>query len=343
MLPQVPIVYTLHEYIPICHANGQMVRTNGYELCTHASPQRCHECFPEIAPSRFLIRERFIKAQLELVDHFVAPSRFLLERYAAWGIPREKLTELDYGRHAIDPAPPRQLEAGKKRSRFGFFGQINPYKGVKELLKAMMLLDEDGRSDIRLYLSGANLEVQPEPIRKQLSKLIAKSPDSVHFLGRYDPRNLSQRMAQVDWVVVPSIWWENSPLVIQEAFMNHRPVLASNIGGMAERVDDGVNGLHFAVGEPDDIARALVRATDTEGLWERLREGIPEVLGSDAAAAQHLEIYRDLLEGATAAEAEPAQVPGRPADGALRASVATSGRLTPRSRSTTRASSSAAG
>ena len=102
-------------------------------------------------------------------------------------------------------------------------------------------------------------------------------------------------MAAVDWVVVPSIWWENSPLVIQEAFVHGRPVICSDIGGMAEKVDHGINGLHFGVGEPDAIARAMVTATDTEGLWERLRAGIPQVLRSDDAAERHIEIYRELI------------------------------------------------
>ena len=56
-------------------------------------------------------------------------------------------------------------------------------------------------------------------------------------------------MAEIDWVVVPSIWWENSPLVIQEAFLHGRPVICSDIGGMAEKVRHGVDGLHFRVGD----------------------------------------------------------------------------------------------
>ena len=63
---------------------------------------------------QFLVRERFIKAQLDLVDRFVAPSRFLLERYAAWGLPREKLVEIDYGRHPIEPAPGARFAPGRE-------------------------------------------------------------------------------------------------------------------------------------------------------------------------------------------------------------------------------------
>jgi glycosyltransferase involved in cell wall biosynthesis len=69
-------------------------------------------------------------------------------------------------------------------------------------------------------------------------------------------------MRSVDWVVVPSTWWENSPLVIQEARVTGTPILASNIGGMAEKVRDGVDGLHFLAGSPLDLAskiEAIVR------------------------------------------------------------------------------------
>ena len=84
-------------------------------------------------------------------------------------------------------------------------------------------------------------------------------------------------MSEIDWVVVPSVWWENSPLVIQEAFMQRRPVICSDIGGMAEKVTDGVDGLHFRAGDPQSLADTIERAVGTPGLWDRLRAGIGEV------------------------------------------------------------------
>jgi glycosyltransferase involved in cell wall biosynthesis len=99
-------------------------------------------------------------------------------------------------------------------------------------------------------------------------------------------------MAGVDWVVVPSIWWENSPLVIQEAFCHRRPVICSNIGGMAEKVDDRVNGLHFAVGDPAALAATLELAATRSGLLDELRAGIkaPPTVAETADAC--LKIYR---------------------------------------------------
>jgi hypothetical protein len=72
-------------------------------------------------------------------------------------------------------------------------------------------------------------------------------------------------MGDVDWVVVPSVWWENSPLVIQEAFQRGRPVICSDIGGMAEKVADGVDGLHFRAGDPEALAATIARAATDPG------------------------------------------------------------------------------
>ena len=98
-LPDARILYTLHEYLPICHHNGQMLRTNNYELCREESPTRCHECFPGISPQAFFLRKRFIQSHFALVDRFLAPSQFLLERFVEWGIPRDKILFEEYGRH----------------------------------------------------------------------------------------------------------------------------------------------------------------------------------------------------------------------------------------------------
>jgi glycosyltransferase involved in cell wall biosynthesis len=95
-------------------------------------------------------------------------------------------------------------------------------------------------------------------------------------------------MARIDWVLVPSIWWENSPMVIQEAFVYGRPVICSGIGGMAEKVRDGVDGLHADAGNPVDWADTLLRAAETPGLWEKLRAGIRAPLTHAACAQAHL-------------------------------------------------------
>ena len=82
-------------------------------------------------------------------------------------------------------------------------------------------------------------------------------------------------MDGIDWVVVPSIWWETGPIVVMEAFQYGRPVICSDIGGMSEKVTDGVNGLHFRRRDPEQLADVMQRAAETPGLWDELRAGIP--------------------------------------------------------------------
>jgi glycosyltransferase involved in cell wall biosynthesis len=297
MLPDAPIFYTLHEFIPICHRDGQMVRTSG-ELCTHASPRRCHECFPAIPPQDFFLRERFIKLHFDNVDMFLAPSQFLLERYVDWGIPRDRIRFEDYGRIRNNGAVPSLPAPGGARNRIGFFGQLNHFKGVDVLLEAMAQLGGDG-VDAHLWLHGANLELQPQQFRDDFQKLMDKledGPANVTLAGKYAHDDLPRLMAEVDWVVVPSRWWENSPLVIQEAFLHRRPVICSDIGGMAEKVDDGVNGLHFRAGDPRSLARALERATTTPALWESLHAGIPDIYDMDTHVASLRSLYREQLD-----------------------------------------------
>jgi glycosyltransferase involved in cell wall biosynthesis len=289
-LPDVPIVYTLHEFLPICHNKGQMVRTMDRSLCKEASPRRCGECFPDIAPDEFLLRKRFIQANMDLVDLFVAPSATLLERFVEWGIPRERMLLEDYGRaqapvggDAARPAPHDSL---------GIFGQLNPYKGIDVLLRAMRAL---GDKAPHLRVHGANLDLQEHSFRDEVSSLLEDTDGKVSSLGPYPPERAGEVMAEVDWVVVPSIWWENSPLVIQEAFAQRRPVICSDIGGMAEKVTDGVNGLHFRVGDVDGLAATIRRAVTEEGLWERLRDGIPAVHSMSEHAAVLTAAYEDLI------------------------------------------------
>ena len=295
-LPDTPIVYTFHEFQPICHARGLMLRTFGDQLCDLASPDRCHACFPEIPPHRFLMREYLIKSHLGHVDLFLAPSRFLRDRFVEWGIEPDRIRHHPNG--CLLPA--KILAEVDESSRpsthsFGFFGQLAHHKGVLVLLRAIKRLVDSGERRVRLALHGTNLEYQTPAFRDELSRLVEELRGHVVLAGRYETRELPSLLRDVAWIVTPSIWWENSPLVIQEAFALGRPVICSDIGGMAESVADGVNGLHFRVGDPMSLAETLRRACESEGLWSRLREGIPETRSMAAAAAAQIEVYGSLL------------------------------------------------
>jgi len=292
VLPDAAIVYTLHEFLPICHRDGQMVRTFSDELCPEASPRRCHECFPQISEQSFFLRQRFVKAHFDNVDRFLAPSAQLMEKYLRWGIEPERIEVEEYGRLR----PPRRAPdpRGEKPTNIGFFGQLSRFKGGKLMLEAMSLLDED--SEARLWLHGANLELQSAEFQEEFAAMHAKLEDRVIFRGPYEHAELPKLMADLHWVVVPSIWWENSPLVIQEAFFHRRPIVCSDVGGMAEKVRDGVDGIHFRRGDAFSLARAFETATASPSLWRQLREGIEEPYPMEEHVEKLLGMYGSLVE-----------------------------------------------
>lgn len=294
-LPSAPIVYTLHEFLPMCNHSGQMIRTGTGELCTQATPRRCHGCFPGIPTHTFFLRERFVKSAFELVDMFITPSEHARRQYIKWGIPPEKIMHEDYGRNpaAPNPDPPG---AGSRR-RIAFIGQMTPFKGVDVLLEAMKIL-ADQEVQVELLLYGGNLEHQPEHFREKVAALLELTQSNVDYRGTYSQAQLPGLMSEVDWVVVPSIWAETGPLVIHEAFAHHRPVICSDVGAMLERVQDGVNGLHFRRGEPESLAEKIRHAVETEGLWERMhaRLGDPHPMDDHLPVISGL--YNSLLDRA---------------------------------------------
>ncbi|MDO9708297.1 glycosyltransferase [Paracraurococcus lichenis] len=256
-LPDVRIVLTLHEYLAICNHFGQMVKRPSFSLCDRSSPRDCHKCFPEISEQDFFLRELFMKRFFRLVDHFVSPSHFLIDRYVRWGLPAAKLSMIENGM-PIRPQEdrPNRYPDLKDGLVVGFFGQISGLKGINVLIEAAEMLHEQGVTNVRIDVHGDH-SGQPEPFRKEFEARLAKAPPNFSFRGPYENRRVDALMRSVHAVLVPSIWWENSPLVIQEALLNRRPVICSDIGGMAEKVRYGLDGFHFQAGSAFSLANLL--------------------------------------------------------------------------------------
>lgn len=287
--PSIRTVLTLHEYMAICRNQGQMIKTDG-RLCSRESYDDCRLCFPQHSAEDFWLRKHYIRSHFNYVDAFVSPSEFLRQRYIAWGIAPERIQVIENGQADMAPLPPRPLREGETRNRIGYFGQITPYKGLDVLLRALQGMSEDERSRVVLEVHGANLEAQPEAWRNTIETLRAPLIESgcLQWMGPYQPHELMGRMAGVDWVAVPSVWWENSPLVIQEAFLCGRPLLVSNIGGMAEKVRDGVDGIHVAAGNARAWASALISAASGLETWSALRSATVRPGTFEACARLHI-------------------------------------------------------
>jgi len=304
-LPDARIVFTFHEFMSICAADGHMVRKTDRSLCTRASGVRCHQCFPERSPEQFLMRRLWMLRHLAAVDAFTCPSRFMLDVYEQWGLPPARLHHVTNGqrRYGTKLSPP----VGPK-NRFGFFGQMVDTKGVQVILRAVGLLRAQGFSDFVVEINGENIRWASPAVREEVESFLAAEralpPEAqiVFHNGGYHIDDLAGRMARVDWCIVPSIWWEIFGLVISEAWMFGKPVICSNRGGPGERVRHDIDGLHFQLGDARALAETLRRAATEAGLWDRLRENLPEPPSRPAMAEGFLGLYRG---GADTSNARP--------------------------------------
>jgi glycosyltransferase involved in cell wall biosynthesis len=290
-LPGAKIVLTLHEYLAICHHYGQMVKTGDYALCYEAGPQSCHRCFPDIDASDFFLRRRYIELFFDLVDHFVCPSAFLAGRYADWGIAPTRLTVIE---NITAEAAPLSADAESRPAgralRVGFFGQISRLKGIGVMLECARALAAEPGLRIVFEIFG-DYRNQPKPFQDEFLALLAGADATVHFHGAYRQDQVDRLMRSVDAVLVPSIWWENSPVVIEEAMRNNRPVICSDIGGMAEKVRNGVDGFHFRHGSAQELGYLLRTLHDDPGLLAGIRRSMRQPTPVDDLVARHMALY----------------------------------------------------
>ncbi|MDB5314654.1 MAG: wgeD [Rhodospirillales bacterium] len=291
LAPRAKLVLTLHDYFAICPREGQLLRSDG-RLCSGPTLDGCHRCLPTSPVADLLLRQLSVRQAASLVDALVSPSEFLRDRFVAAGWDAG-ITVLP---NAVDirgtPAPHRALPEGGARDRFAFFGHVNRFKGSLVALDASARLSAGGVvHGLALHGGAAH---QSTEFMAEFKAALAAAPAARHH-GIYDAQDLSRRIAAADWVVVPSIWFENAPLVVLEAFRHGRPVICGDAGGMAELVRDGVDGLHTSIGDAEGWATTMRHAVEEPGLWDRLVQGICPPLGLDAMAHQHFDFYRRLL------------------------------------------------
>ena len=295
ILPEARIVFTAHEFMAICAADGHMLRKFDGSLCEQASQVRCHQCQPHFSPEEYFLREQWMKAHLQAVDLFTVPSRFMIEFYVGWGLDAEKFLHVPNGLQM--PKLPARTLAPARRNRFGFFGQMVDVKGLHILLDAVNLLRAEGFEDFTVEINGENIQFATAARRKEIEAFLAAEAERppaerrVSFNGGYPHGQLAARMARVDWVVVPSTWWEIFCLVISEAWHFGRPVIASNRGGPAERVTHGKDGLLFELGDARALAETMRRAATQDGLWEKLVGGITPPESREVMVQGYLAAY----------------------------------------------------
>ena len=114
-------------------------------------------------------------------------------------------------------------------------------------------------------------------------------------MGGYNNEDIAKIFSEIDVLVVPSIWYENSPLVIQEAFLAKVPVIASWIGGIPELVQNGINGLLFKPGDKKELQEKMEYVIGNPDFLRKARENIPIIETIEVHTKKMEMLYRELL------------------------------------------------
>ena len=253
-----------------------------------------------------LQRARVLQQACRAATRCLAPSSTVRERFLAFGVEAARLTPQELG---LDLAPFRGLRPapGDGRLRIGFLGSLMVSKAPHLALEAYAGLPP-GRASLQLF--GAHAAYHGDDGYRARLEPLLRLP-GVRYGGALPHAEVPAALAGLDVVVVPSVWLENSPLVIREAFAAGVPVVAAALGGMAEMVEDGRSGLLFRPGDAADLRRCLARLLEEPGLRERLRAGIPPVRDIADDAEWTRRIYAECAAEAAAGRVRRSPSPRR--------------------------------
>ena len=256
-------------------------------------PEQAAELALQVAQRDRDFRQRL----LPRVERFLSPSRFLREKFIEWGVPAEQIMFLRTGidLEHFKPRPRTQSEI----LRVAFIATFAPHKGAHILLEAWEQLDPRLRARAVLKLIGP-AQYHPDYVRRLEQHAAALGVELAGPLARED---VAIELSNTDLLVVPSVWYENSPLVILEALAARTPLLVSDIGGMAELVEEGQSGFRFAVGDATALASRLSSLIEDRSQLERLYRVEEPIKRVDEDAAQLEEVYFEALESVRARRA----------------------------------------
>ncbi|MCG8607638.1 glycosyltransferase family 4 protein [bacterium] len=256
----IPVIQTIHQYKLVC-PNYRLYNPRTNEVCerclsgrfTYPMTQRCHK--ESVMAGALIALESYIHRITGIyennVDIFHVPSHFMGKKLTEGGLGKDKIRHLFYTLKLENYPPNFAFE-----DYILYFGRLAKEKGVLTLLKAMKKA-----KDVKLRIVGEG------PERAELEEYASlHNLTNVHFDGVRGGDELKSLVRKSRFVVVPSEWFDNSPLVIYESSALGKPVIGARMGGIPELIEDNGTGFHFDAGNPDELAEKITHLNSRPAL-----------------------------------------------------------------------------
>lgn len=237
-------------------------------------------------------RPAFLMQRLNSVAKVIVPSKIMQEVLVENGLNKKLMVFSSFGLN-LDNIPEVSVRDQSETLRIGFIGSLYEHKGIQVLLKAVKLLPKDEQFILKVY--GEN---SAQPDFMNALKELAATDSRITFCGTFPNDKIGEKLAGIDVLVVPSIWYENTPLVIYSAMAAGCPVIASNLGGMSEVVQHNINGLLVEPGNASALAEALKQLSIDKALLFRLASGCKRPKSIRTYVAELLAVYDEILKTA---------------------------------------------
>lgn len=240
-------------------------------------------------------RPQWLMDRLNQIDRVIAPSKLMANKLVERGLQNSRLVNLPYGLD-LGNVVRCQDKGSRPRLRIGFLGTLQEHKGCAVLINAIGLMPKTLPIDVEIHGDCGQFQAYLD----RLKQLAADDP-RIHFRGAFDHEQVWQVLADIDVLVVPSIWYENTPLVIYEAQAAGVPVVATNLGGISQVVRDQVDGLLFEKGDAPQLSRLLRELTEDRALVARLAAAAKP----PSTIAQHVDALETIYSGLRGAPPSP--------------------------------------
>jgi glycosyltransferase involved in cell wall biosynthesis len=316
-LRDIPTIANLMDFWFLC-PTAQLLRTRTLERCGGPEAFHCLEClsvgdvdFDKLlaftrgvgfvpatleratlgnglrfnAATALAVRPEMLRRVLARVDRVVSPSRTVRDSFVAAGYPESRFTIVPYG---VDPMPSYTFDrSSPKALRLGFIGSINRPKGLHVLLEAMRGVVGDCTLDV--YGNPAHF-----PYYSEECFAVARGDERIRIRGPMKPEHAPTALRDIDVLVVPSLWAENTPFVVLEGRAAGVPIVASEVDGIAEIVRDGATGRFFPPGDPEALRKLLQELVDDREQTARLSGHFADVRTLLANARDFTAMYGEL-------------------------------------------------